>query len=136
MNFNTLNLLRSYSFGVGGSHNVVRTIKTFLNSHPAVKVSDLKQDTLFDSKTQTALAQFQRLKGLKPTGVTDLKTWLAIGAEMNPISIQAASMGNQRLRDLLGLGYVSKHAHRKSLTNISFDSVIRTSSALQAGTGA
>ena len=38
----------------------------------------------------------------------DLKTWFAIGAEMDPISINLASMSDQTVRDLLQIGYRSK----------------------------
>jgi len=104
MNTNALNLLRSYMFRVGSSHNGVRTIKTFLNAHPEVPTFDLKNDSVFDAKTQTALAQFQKSKNLLTTGRMDLRTWSAVGESMHPTQINIISAHDTTLRHLLTFG--------------------------------
>lgn len=124
MNSDQLNL---YMFQIGSKHNAVKVIKSFLNSHSAVSISDLGNDSQFDSKTEEALKSFQESKQLQPTGTMNLTTWLAIGAEMNPVSINVVAMGDSTLRDLLQTGCRSKFPFKKISSNNSFDLPVRIS---------
>ena len=100
--------LQSYMFQDGNSHSAVGVVKTFLNSSPKTPVDNLKPDNSFDADAKKSLANFQKNKGLNPTGTMDFKTWLAIGAEMNPVQINLASREDRTVRDLLQMGYRSK----------------------------
>lgn len=109
---NDLKNLKSYMFQNGHNHFAVKVIKTFLNSNQRTSITNLKPDNSFDANTEKALADFQKSKSLIPTGRMDIKTWLAIGAEMNLIQINLVSMSDQTVRDLLTLGYRSKFPFR------------------------
>lgn len=61
-------------FQIGSNHNAVKALKTFLNSHPRIPVSNLKISGIFDSETQTALINFQKYKRLIPNGRMDFTT--------------------------------------------------------------
>lgn len=100
-------------FQTGNNHPAVRIVKTFLNSSPKTPTDNLKPDNTFDAATKAALADFQRSKGLNPSGILDFKTWLVIGAEMNPVQIELAAMWDRTARDLLRIGYRSKFPLRK-----------------------
>ena len=100
-------------FQSGNNHSAVRVIKTFLNSSPKTATNNLKPDNSFDAATNSALAEFQKNKGLNPTGGMDVKTWLAIGAEMNPVQIHLAGMWDRTARDLLQMGYRLKFPFKK-----------------------
>ena len=75
-------------FQNGGSHPAVKTIKSFLNSCPQVSTGNLKLNNSFDAETRDALKQFQKYKRLIPTGKMDLTTWVAIGSDMDVISVK------------------------------------------------
>ena len=105
MNIEAQMKLQSYMFRDGNTHPAVSVVKTFLNSSPKTSVDNLKTDNMFDGETKKSLANFQRNVGLSPTGIMDIKTWLAIGAEMNPVQINIVSMSDQTVRDLLQMGY-------------------------------
>ena len=110
---NDLIKLKSCMFRTGHNDSAVRIIKTFLNSNRRTSTVSLKPNNLFDAETAKALADFQKSKNLNPTGAMNVKTWLAIGAEMNPIQIKVVSAANQTVRDLLTLGYRSKFPFNK-----------------------
>ncbi len=112
MNTNTPEI-QLYMFQDGSRHGAVKVLSSFLNSHSSVSVSNLKKDDSFDKNTESALKSFQKHKNLIPTGRMDLKTWLAIGAEMDPISINVVSINDQTLRDLLQMGYRSRFPFKK-----------------------
>lgn len=120
MNINALNLLRSYMFRVGSNHNAVRTVKLFLNAHHKVPIFDLKSDSVFDAKTQTALTQFQKSKNLLTTGRMDLRTWSAIGAEMHGAQINIISVGDPTLRHLLTFGSKTNQPAKTAPSNNAF----------------
>jgi Putative peptidoglycan binding domain len=96
----------------------------------SVPVSNLTKDNSFDKNTESAVKSFQKHKNLIPNGRMDLKTWLAIGAEMDPISINVISIFDETLRDLLQMGYRSKFPFKKHSASNSF---IATSSSNFSG---
>jgi peptidoglycan hydrolase-like protein with peptidoglycan-binding domain len=112
LNFNTLEI-QSYMFQNGSKHNAVKILSSFLNSHSGVPVFNLTEDNTFDKNTESAVKSFQKHKNLIPTGRMDLKTWLAVGADMDPISINVISIFDETLRDLLQTGYRSKFPFKK-----------------------
>ncbi len=116
-------------FQSGNNHKAVNSVKAFLNSHNSVSINNLRFDNSFDKNTQNALASFQKFKNLSPTGRMNLKTWLAIGAEMDPISINVISMSDKTLRDLLQAGYRSRFPFKKFSSNNANSSAIHTSSS-------
>ncbi len=127
--------LPKYMFRRGINHNTVGTLKNFLNNRSGISISDLKNNS-FDEQTSTALATFQQSKNLLPTGAMDLKTWLAIGKEMDPITISLVSMSDPILRDLLSMGYRSRFPFKKFSSNNSFKKPIKVTSAQMFAAGA
>lgn len=93
--------LQSYLFSVGDKHSAVRTLKRFLISHPRVSTFNLVLDDTFDSKTQAAVAEYQRYKGLMPSGSMTGETYRAIGADMNGADVEIAVAYEPALRLLL-----------------------------------
>jgi len=110
----SLDTLPSYMFQNGINHSAVRIIKTFLNSSPQTRTNNLEPDNSFDEATKTALADFQRNKGLNANGTMDVKTWLAIGAEMNPVQIKLAGMWDRTAQNLLLMGHRLKFPFKKT----------------------
>lgn len=130
MNINKLLHIEPYMFQTGSNHNAVKVLKTLLNSSENTSVSGLKIDTVFSKETETALISFQKNKALEPTGRMNLKTWLAVGAEMDPISIQVLTMSDPILRDLLQSGYRSKFPFKKTSSKSSAESYVHYSSSI------
>ncbi len=95
-------------FGEESRHPAVKIVKSFLNASSKTPVNNLKTNDSFDSAARESLANFQKSKDLSPTGLMDLKTWFAIGAEMNPIQIKEIWVADRTAGDLLLLGYRSK----------------------------
>ncbi len=124
MDINQLNNLQSYMFREGSIHSAVKVVKTLINAYS----KNADKDNFFDSKLKKALTDFQQSKSLQPTGILNLKTWLAIGAEMDPITINIVSMSDPMLRDLLLSGYRSKFPFKKFSSNNSFATPIHISS--------
>lgn len=108
MSTQSLATLQTYMFGDESRHPAVKIVKSFLNSSSKTPVSNLKTNDSFDYAARESLANFQKSKDLKPTGRMDLKTWFAVGAEMNPIQIKEIWMTDQVAGDLLLLGYRAK----------------------------
>lgn len=118
-------------FQSGDTHSAVNIIKSFLNTSSRTAITNLKSDNKFDDETKKSLAEFQRNKGLNATGEMNLKTWLAIGAEMDPITIDLISMPDHTVRDLLQMGYRSKFPFKKINSNnpSGIDGSVQTESA-------
>lgn len=116
-------------FQTGSEHSAVGIVKKFLNSSPNVPTAGLRINNSFDEETKKALADFQKNKGLSPTGRMNLSTWFAIGAEMNPISIDIASVNDSTVRDLLQMGYGSKFPFTKVNSNNLSHPLIHTNSS-------
>lgn len=114
MNSHSLIVLQSYMFQNGDRHPAVKTIKNFLNYCQNVPTGNLKADDSFDAETRDALKQFQSFKRLIPTGRMDLKTWTAVGAAMDAISITVLTRSDANARALLLLGQESKFPARKT----------------------
>lgn len=94
--------LQNYLFAPGSRHQVVKTIKQFLNEHPRVRASDLRLNFEFDAPTQAALAEYQNYKFLlSKDGRMNIETYRAIGADMVAGQIKAAVVNNPALRLLL-----------------------------------
>lgn len=112
-------------FQIGSNHNAVKALKTFLNSHPRIPVSNLKISGIFDSETQTALINFQKYKRLIPNGRMDFTTQFAVGSEMHSSQIKVLSTQDAGLLTLLRIGQLTsfginknKPANNKSLNKV------------------
>lgn len=131
VNAQSLNALQIYMFENGSRHSAVRTIKNFLNRCPRVSIDNLKSDDVFDAETQKALIEFQQYKRLAPTGKMDLKTWIAVGSEMDPVSVNVVSMSDANVRALLQLGQRSKFPVRRNAASLS-GAVVQSASLTSA----
>ncbi len=97
---------------VGSQGELVEDLQRTLNAQldPSPK---LTTDGEFGEVTQTALKAFQKSKGLEETGVTDPKTWIALGPLLpstdmqNPLSEPAA---RRPVDEVIGTPFVTAKA--------------------------
>ena len=80
--------LKNCMHKLGDSHPDLLGIKKFLNAYNNVEISNISNGFDFCAKTQTALAQFQQLKGLNKTGRMNIETWQAIGSEISASQLE------------------------------------------------
>lgn len=90
--------LQTYLFAVGSKHPAVKTVKNFLISHPRVRTFGLSVNDNFDSQTQSALAEYQRYKGMAASGVMTSETYRAMGADMLGAQVEIAVVHEPALR--------------------------------------
>ena len=62
-------------------------LRTIAQTTPARYVPEA--DGVYARRTANAVAEFQRRKGIQPTGVTDQNTWAAIVREYEPARVEA-----------------------------------------------
>ena len=108
MNVPDILSLQSYMFRVGSRSFDVNIVKNFLNPHSNVPVFDLVNDCVFDSKTANAVAHFQRLNRLTPTGAMNLATWGKMGARMSRPHIEIINRRNANLGALLAVEHIAR----------------------------
>ena len=75
---------KGYKVGIGGSSDVVTILQIMLKDIAAFTdhVFDYV-DGVFGEETKNAVSSFQKLSGIKPTGVVDKETWDALAAFYN-----------------------------------------------------
>ena len=117
MNVRDIASLQSYMFRVGSRSFDVNIVKTFLNHHSNVPVFDLANNGVFDAKTANAVAHFQRLNQLTPTGAMNLATWGKMGARMSRPQIEIISRRNANLGGLLAVEHIARKRKRRRATN-------------------
>lgn len=109
--------LKKCMYTSGDNHSDMIGIKSFLNFHHAVKVSDISSGYNFCTKTQTALAQFQNYKGLTSTGRMNTETWQAIGEETGAAQFEASFGNSPNIKVLRNMAF-SKKIQMMFLTKI------------------
>lgn len=91
----------NYMFKLGDNNPAIREVKKFLQSQPRVNCN-LKLDNALDSSTQSALANFQKYKGLKiQDGSFTFETYTAIGNSMLPVQREIATSNDLHFNILL-----------------------------------
>lgn len=79
-----------YAVSLGDTLTLVRIIQLLLSELRATYdiFEDITESGTYDSKTQNAITQFQRINGIPPTGTVDLRTWNRLVREYSNLSLR------------------------------------------------